>query len=126
MPKPKFLLDADMPRSSADVIRNLGFDVEDVRDLGMRYAQDKEIMDYALETGRIVITMDLDFGEILRYPKHPGAIILRLPSGFTIDKINRVLEDFLSSQDIGILKESIIIVELGRYRRRPIKNARDG
>lgn len=123
MPKPKFLLDADMPRSSAGVVRDLGFDVEDVRDLGMRYAQDKEIIDYARETDRIVVTMDLDFGEILRYPQHPGAIILRLPSGFTIKKINRVLGDFLSTQEMEILKESIIIVELGRCRRRPIRSA---
>ena len=73
MPKPKFLLDADMPRSSAAAIRSLSFDVQDVRDLGMRYATDQEIIDYALNEGRIVITRDLDYGEILRYPQHPGA-----------------------------------------------------
>lgn len=71
--KPKFLLDADMPRSSAAAIRSLGFDVPDVRDMGMRYAKDQEIIDYALNTGRMVITRDLDYGEILRYPQHPGA-----------------------------------------------------
>ncbi|VVB64117.1 Uncharacterised protein [uncultured archaeon] len=47
----KFLLDADMPRSSADIFRALDFDVMDVRDLGMRYAKDSEIIAYALETG---------------------------------------------------------------------------
>jgi predicted nuclease of predicted toxin-antitoxin system len=50
MLKPKFLLDADMPRSSAEIVRSLGFDVKDVRDLGMRYAKDQEIIIYALET----------------------------------------------------------------------------
>lgn len=43
----KFLLDADMPKSSAEVIRSLGFEIEDVRDIGMRAAKDREIMDYA-------------------------------------------------------------------------------
>jgi predicted nuclease of predicted toxin-antitoxin system len=38
----KFLLDADMPKSSAQVIQNLGFEIEDVRDIGMRAAKDKE------------------------------------------------------------------------------------
>ena len=79
MLKPRFLLDADMLRSSAEVIRSMGFDVQDVRDLGMRYAKDQEIIDYALDKDRVVITRDLDYGEILRYPEHPGAIILRLP-----------------------------------------------
>ena len=31
MPRHKFMLDADMPRSSAAAIRSLGFDVQDVR-----------------------------------------------------------------------------------------------
>jgi predicted nuclease of predicted toxin-antitoxin system len=121
MPKPKFLLDADMPKSSAVAIRSLGFDVEDVRDLGMRYAKDQEIIDFALDTGRVVITRDLDYGEILRYPQHPGAIILRLPTGFVAKEVNEALLDFLSSAKNDVLQQAIIIVELGRYRRRPLK-----
>ncbi len=121
MPRPKFLLDADMPKSSASAIRSLGFDVQDVRDLGMRYAKDQEIIDYALNTGRIVITRDLDYGEILRYPQHPGAIILRLPTGFVAREVNEALLDFLPSARREVLQQAIIIVELGRYRRRPLK-----
>jgi len=121
MHKPKFLLDADMPRSSAEAIRSLGFDVEDVRDLGMRYAKDQEIIDFALKTGKVVITRDLDYGEILRYPQHPGAIILRLPTGFVAKEVNEALLDFLSSAKSDVLQNAIIIVELGRYRRRSLK-----
>jgi len=69
MPEAKFLLDADMPlldadmpRSSADVIRSFGFDVEDVRDIGLGSAKDKEILEYALNKGRIIVTRDTDFG----------------------------------------------------------------
>ncbi len=45
----QFLLDADMPRSSAGVLRTIGFEVEDVRDIGMRAAKDREIIEYALK-----------------------------------------------------------------------------
>jgi len=121
MQKPKFLLDADMPRSSVEAIRSLGFDVADVRDLGMRYAKDQEIIDFALKTGRVVITRDLDYGEILRYPQHPGAIILRLPTGFVAREVNEALLDFLSSAINDVIQNAIIIVELGRYRRRSLK-----
>lgn len=41
----KFLLDADMPRSSAEVIRSFGYDVEDVRDIRLRSAKDREIIE---------------------------------------------------------------------------------
>ena len=120
MPEPKFLLDADMPRSSAEVISTLDFDVKDVRDLGMRYAKDSEIIAYAQRTGRVVITRDLDFGSILRYPDHPGSIILRLPFEYTAKELNEVLKDFLSYVDEKIIQNAIIILELGRYRRRPL------
>jgi predicted nuclease of predicted toxin-antitoxin system len=120
MPEIKFLIDADMPRSSSDVVRNLGFEVEDVRDIGMGSAKDNEIIEYAIKTNRIIITRDTDFGEVLRYPNHPGAIILRLPFTFTTQEINKRLEEFLSKFRADDLRNAIIAVELGRYRRRPL------
>ena len=94
--------------------------MKDVRDLGMRYAADREIIEYAQENGSVVITRDLDFGGVLQYPNHPGAIILRLPSEYTPKEINDLLREFLSSVKEQILKEAIMIVEIGRYRRRPL------
>jgi predicted nuclease of predicted toxin-antitoxin system len=123
MPEPKFLLDADMPRSSADVISSLGYDVRDVRDLGMRYAEDRAIIEYAQKSNRVLVTRDLDFGSILQYPNHPGAIILRLPSEYTAKELSDVLRDFLSSTEAQILQKATIIVELGRYRRRSLKES---
>jgi predicted nuclease of predicted toxin-antitoxin system len=122
MPSLKFLMDADMPRSSAQVIRNMGFYVEDVRDIGMRTAKDREIIEYALINKRIIVTRDTDFGEVLRYPEHPGAIILRLPYTFTAIEINRRLEEFFKSVREDDIRETITIVELSRYRRRSLKN----
>ncbi len=118
----KFLLDADMPRSSAEVIRILGFEVEDVRDIGMRSSKDREIIEYALKNKRIIITKDTDFGEILRYPEHPGAIIFRLHHAFTSEELNERLEEFLKSVKEEDLKHSIIIVESSRYRRKNLKD----
>ena len=122
MPEIKFLLDADVSRSSTEVIRNLGFEVEDVRDIGMGSAKDKEIIEYANKNNRVIITRDKDFGEVLRYPQHPGAIIFRLPYTFTAKEINKRLAEFLSSVKREELRNVIIIVELGRYRRRLINN----
>ena len=121
MPKIKFLLDADMPRSSAEVVRNMEFDVEDVRDIGMGSAKDREIIEYALKNSRLIITRDTDFGEVLRYPEHPGAIIFRLPNTFTISEINERLKGFLSSITEEMLRNAITVIELERYRRRPIE-----
>ncbi|GFO96315.1 hypothetical protein ig2599ANME_0503 [groundwater metagenome] len=81
-----------MPRSSAEVMRSMGLKVSDVRDIGMGSAKDKEIIKYALDNSRIIVTKDTDFGEVLRYPKHPGAIIFRLPHAFTSMELNKRLK----------------------------------
>lgn len=120
MPDCRFLLDANMPRSSAKMMRSLGLDVVDVRDIGMMASSDRAIIEYALKTKRIVVTRDMDFGELLRYPLHPGSIILRLPFEYKSDEINKVLQEFFRSAKPNELADAIIIVELGRYRRRPL------
>lgn len=109
-----------MPRSSAEVIKECGYEVTDVRDMELSGATDEEIVEYALSNNYVIITRDLDFGNIFRYPKglHQGIVILRLPFWFTAEKINKILLDFLKSVDEKEIEDSIIIVELGRYRRR--------
>jgi predicted nuclease of predicted toxin-antitoxin system len=121
MPEPRFLLDADMPRSSAEVVRKHGFDVKDVRDIGMGNAKDGEIMECARSEGRVVITRDREFGNTLRYPKHPGVVILRLPYTHTSSEINERLDRFLSAVDAEKLPGAVTVVEVKRFRRRKIQ-----
>jgi len=66
----KFLLDADVPRSSALVLRKLGHKVIDVRDISLGGASDKEVIKYAKKNGFVLVTRDVEFASILRYP--PG------------------------------------------------------
>jgi predicted nuclease of predicted toxin-antitoxin system len=47
-----------MPRSSAEVIKSFGYEVDDVRDIGLGSAKDKEIIEYALKNGLIIVTRD--------------------------------------------------------------------
>ena len=42
-----FLVDADLPRSAANVVRRHGYDAVDVRDIGLRHADDSEIASHA-------------------------------------------------------------------------------
>ena len=42
-----FLVDADVPRSAADVVRRHGYNAVDVRDIGLRHADDSTIASHA-------------------------------------------------------------------------------
>jgi len=75
----KLLLDADIPYSFLNKLKNEGYDVVDVRDISDHPLKDEEIFNLACKERRVLVTRDLDFGNILRYPpyKSSGIIILR-------------------------------------------------
>lgn len=108
-----------MSSEEEDIIDAEG-DVEDVREVGLGASSDDEIIDYAEAENRIVVTRDTDFGQVLRHPEHPGAIVLRLPFTYTASEINDRLGGFLAKIPDKELVNAIVIVELDRYRRRPI------
>src|SRR5947207_10403177 len=58
------LLDMNLPPSVANWLRSEGHDALHVRDLGLSGAPDSEIFARAAADGRIVVSFDLDFGEV--------------------------------------------------------------
>ena len=119
----KFFLDENLPLSTVDIFRKMGFEVEHVGMVGLKGANDKDIAAYAKKSEAILITKDVEFGNILFYPSgsHYGLVILRLPYTFTTDKINVSLGNFLKEIDRNLLVNSIIVLELGRFRRRVLE-----
>lgn len=119
----RFLLDANLPYSSLAVFKDLGLDAQHVSDLGLKAADDERIMAHAAKTRQIVVTRDLDFGTLAVHLNAPteGVVILRLPFSFTAREISAALKAFLSAVDTRRLKNSIAIVEVGRYRIRKLR-----
>ena len=117
----RFLLDADLPRSSADVVRRHGYDAIDVRDLGPSVAKDPQIARYAQVERLCLITGDYGFADIRHYPpaQYVGIIVLNLPRTATASYINRLLDSFLKQTElIAQLPGKLAIVEAGRVRLR--------
>jgi predicted nuclease of predicted toxin-antitoxin system len=121
MPDLSFLVDANMPRSSKEVLEKEGYSVEDVREIGLGSASDDRIVADALEEDRVVLTRDTDVGSVLRHSEHPGAVILRLPHRFTARDLNERLSRVLFQVQDGLLSGAVVVVELDRFRRRPIE-----
>ena len=57
----KFLVDAQLPRA----LREAGYEVQAVRELGLREAEDDAIWDYALADQAVIVTKDQDFADRL-------------------------------------------------------------
>ncbi len=117
-----FLVDASLPRPTADLIRALGHVATDVRDIGMTAATDREIADHARGNQLSIITRDQDFGNILDYPPNDyfGIVVVQAPHGATRAIVLNLVESFL--QQTAIIQQlagRLAIVETGRIRLRP-------
>jgi predicted nuclease of predicted toxin-antitoxin system len=90
----RFFLDANMPRSAVSALLSLGHQVEFCRDIGMANALDEAIAAHARETQAALVTRDLDFADVRRYPpeQHAGIVVLRLPDDAVAFDIVNVLE----------------------------------
>jgi predicted nuclease of predicted toxin-antitoxin system len=61
----KLLLDQDVYALTANFLTDCGYDVVRVAELGLARASDEEILRTAQEQGRILITRDRDYGNLV-------------------------------------------------------------
>jgi len=118
----RFFLDANMPRSAVSAVTKLGHQVEFARDIGMANAPDEAIAARARETQAVIVTRDMDFADVRRYPpeEHPGIVVLRLPDDAVASEVVTVLERFVSDKTfLEHLLGRLAIVEPNRVRFRP-------
>ena len=64
----RFLIVANMPRSTAELLRRYHHEAVDVRDIGMGGAADSDIAAYAQRYRLALVTRDFDFADIRNYP----------------------------------------------------------
>jgi predicted nuclease of predicted toxin-antitoxin system len=112
----KFLLDVNMsPETQAFLRETFGFDV--IRS-SPPTLPDEDIVKLAKQEQRVVITQDLDFGEIyyLRERGRLGVIVLRLTDQ-TVESVNRVLATFFRAQAEAIpLSTSLVVIDEHHFR----------
>ena len=117
---PKFVIDEDMPCSTGRILKQRGYDIRDIRDYGLRGAEDEEIYEFAQREKAVILTGDRGFGNILRFPlgKHFGIVVAHFPNKMLTMEINRHLierfEDLLEDD----FKGNLIIIEPGKIRIR--------
>ncbi|MBF0236269.1 MAG: DUF5615 family PIN-like protein [SAR324 cluster bacterium] len=76
----KFKLDENLPVEAAEMLTNTGYEALTVLDQCLGGHSDAVINKVCQKEERILITLDLDFSNILAYPpdQYPGIIVLRL------------------------------------------------
>ena len=124
----QFLADMGVSWRVVEWLRAQGYDAKHLRDEKLERLEDADIFSKAHDEGRVVLTFDLDFGEIaaLTRDRVVNIVVFRLRntrSPFVIERLSTVLGE--SSE---ALKEgSVIAIEDARHRirRLPIGRSND-
>jgi len=82
-----------MPRSTARVLRDAGYDAVDVRDIGLAGHPDDEVFAVAQSMRAVLITADREFASLLKFPlgSHSGVILTRTPNKLPILQLNTLI-----------------------------------
>lgn len=115
----RFLADMGVAMRVVEHLRAQGHDVVHLRDEGLQRLADKDIFAKAIAEARIVITFDLDFGEIAAATRSDcvSIVLFRLPhasTSYVIQRLTAALTAAGEDLPFGI----IVTVEANRIRIR--------
>ncbi len=115
----KFLADMGISQRTVEWLRYQGHDIVHLREQGLQKLDDNTILRKARIEERIVLTMDLDFANLLAWTGEalPSVILFRLGNE-NYDKINTQLEKILSQCQDELLAGAIVSVNDNTFRVR--------
>lgn len=107
-----FITDENIPPQVVSFIRNTGIDVFDIKEQGLSSTSDASIIQLAIETNRIILTQDSDFGTLFfkEAMKLTGIVYIR-PGHAASSELIKIISS-LFNQEIDITIPFIIVAEL--------------
>lgn len=116
----KLLLDQDVYFVTKQFITSLGHDVITAAQLGLSQTTDEELLKVAENQGRLFITRDKDFGNLVFIKAAgKGVIFLRMVSS-TQDIVHSELEKVLKVYSEDELSNSFVVIDNHGHRIRKI------
>jgi predicted nuclease of predicted toxin-antitoxin system len=116
----KFLLDQDVYVSTLKFLQRLGHDVLPVAQLGLATADNEVLLQRAHSEGRIFVTRDRDFGNLVFVKAHnTGVLYLRIRPTSEV-AVHRQLEEVLNRYSEDELRRAFLVVEPSGFRFRQL------
>ncbi len=114
----KFKLDENFGSRAAKPLISEGHDAHTVHEERLSGAIDQSIFEVYIQEKRCLLTLDLDFTDVTRFPPHLGAgiAVLRTPQNPTIQMIEFLVKSMLRLLETESITGMLWIVEPSRIR----------
>ena len=116
----RFLLDQNQSPHLAAFLGLAGHDVVHVRDLALSEASDRLIMEVAVAQGRIVVSGDTDFGELLALSNAsaPSVVLLRRQDHRRASEVAALILLNLDAVAVDLEAGAVVVFDEDRLRVR--------
>lgn len=111
-------LDENLGRQAVELFRAAGHEVATVLDQGMASSPDDELIVACRRERRCLVTLDLDFGNPLRFrpADYPGIAVLRLPAKPAPADLKAAAETLCGALEDLDVEGRLWVVQAGRVR----------
>jgi predicted nuclease of predicted toxin-antitoxin system len=115
----RFKIDENLPPEAAVLLRDNGHDADTVLDEALGGSPDPTVAATCKAEQRILVTLDLDFADILQYPPldYPGIIVLR-PARQDRDTVMAIIPRILELLRTEIIAKRLWIMDDTKTRIR--------
>jgi predicted nuclease of predicted toxin-antitoxin system len=114
----KLKLDENLGVSCTKLLREAGHDVATVPEENLCGAEDEALISACQSEKRVLVTLDLDFGNPLLFKPslYEGIVVIRLPSRSTLSDLTKAIRTLIGGLKTEKIQGELWIVHHGRIR----------
>lgn len=114
----KFKLDENLGARTQHLFRAAGHDVRTILEENRQGCSDQDILTICCAEKRCLVTLDLDFSDVTRFPpiESEGIIVIRVPRNPSLPLLERLVSQFLRVVARMPVERKLWVVEIGRIR----------
>lgn len=113
-----FKLDENFGSRTQQLFLTAGHEIKTIREQGLQGCSDQHLYEVCCLEKRCLITFDLDFSDVTRFPpsKTNGIVIIRVPRNPSITLLEQLIRQFLQALRQMSVNKKLWIVEIGYIR----------
>ncbi len=114
----KFKLDENFGTRTQQLFQAQGHDVQTVRSQSLQGSSDTHLFAVCQNEQRCLVTLDLDFADVLRFPPSlsAGIVVIRIPRNPSLALLEQLVRQFLEMLAQMPVERKLWIVEANRIR----------